>query len=769
MNVTIHRDFPFLSQWKSFPSGSASSAPLGDDLRGVIDALTRDQRPPVSPAFAGLAQGSAVPYDLGDGHALITLQAGDFAVLYAVGDQHWVREWLVQHTDVRLLVEIDGERVRLYVRGDVAAADIELEPVTHAGGPLLPRLTGIDWQKIIGHRGIARRLLGWDGDNVDELHRALNDLEQLKGGTDRADLVLTVIHYLMSGRDEEAKAAVQSWLGSGHLVDVRDAPVPECPLASQADPEQIAVLNNLSDSEIDRLLSTHFQDWMQFLHPEQKKIVDADHPHPVVLRGVSGSGKTVVLVHRACRLARKGPQTKVLAIAWNHDLAMLIYGLVSLLAEDDELPNLTVLSLTGYLRQFIQQSGYDSALERWTDYLRDGSLDNDPPRLGPAYRDELFAVQKDYVYATRFRNFLGDAAHANPDTVRGLARLLRKTDFPEYLRDEVNYARSLASCWDGYAEYLTVNRRGRAIRFDKPARQRILELTRAWERYQWHHGFLDPATMFQMVRLLIREGTPIPPRLRFDHILVDEFQDLSTLEVNFLAEIPEAAQNGLFFAGDDAQRVCVKQLRLADTSVGQPAYRSYLRKNYRNTVEVLEAANALMSVAKKELAKSFDDRGEDFELLEPQYSSRHGPKPRLVKSADPVAAAWQLAASRAQAGSPPCSICLVSLNEEAIPLRLILDACPSGWEAGLLTGAYLQNSHQFVISDVLGVKGFEFSHVLILGAERGVLPRPGIPEREQWRDVLRLYAVMTRARNEIHFFYRKKPSSLLKLMRPLLA
>jgi hypothetical protein len=53
-------------------------------------------------------------------------------------------------------------------------------------------------------------------------------------------------------------------------------------------------------------------DWMLFLHPEQKKVSERDFRGPARLRGVSGSGKTSVLVHRARFLAKKYHQPVLL-------------------------------------------------------------------------------------------------------------------------------------------------------------------------------------------------------------------------------------------------------------------------------------------------------------------------------------------------------------------------------------------------------------------------------------------------------------------------
>jgi superfamily I DNA/RNA helicase len=108
------------------------------------------------------------------------------------------------------------------------------------------------------------------------------------------------------------------------------------------------------------------------------------------------------------------------------------------------------------------------------------------------------------------------------------------------------------------------------------------------------------------------------------------------------------------------------------------------------------------------------------------------------------------------------------MNTQEVPLESILEACPPILDAALLRGDYLSRPYQFVVSDALGIKGFEFSNVLIVGVEDGMFPLPGLPQAEQWRDALRLYSAMTRGRNEVHFFCRQKPSGPFQEMKRFL-
>ncbi|MEM0969104.1 MAG: 3'-5' exonuclease [Verrucomicrobiota bacterium] len=95
-------------------------------------------------------------------------------------------------------------------------------------------------------------------------------------------------------------------------------------------------------------------------------------------------------------------------------------------------------------------------------------------------------------------------------------------------------------------------------------------------------------------------------------------------------------------------------------------------------------------------------------------------------------------------------------------MEAIVEACPEGAEVGLLSGRYMTTPEQFVVSDLASIKGFEFTQVLIVGADEGILPAPEIPIEERWREVRRLYVAITRGRDEVHLFHSGKPTPLLQ-------
>ena len=47
------------------------------------------------------------------------------------------------------------------------------------------------------------------------------------------------------------------------------------------------------------------EDWMIFLHPDQRTVVQRRYEGPARVRGSAGTGKTVVALHRAVELAKR--------------------------------------------------------------------------------------------------------------------------------------------------------------------------------------------------------------------------------------------------------------------------------------------------------------------------------------------------------------------------------------------------------------------------------------------------------------------------------
>jgi hypothetical protein len=72
--------------------------------------------------------------------------------------------------------------------------------------------------------------------------------------------------------------------------------------------------------ELSVALEAPWDDWAVFLHPAQQEFVDRDFNGPARIIGSAGTGKTVVALHRAVRLAGESANNEVLLTTFSHGL-----------------------------------------------------------------------------------------------------------------------------------------------------------------------------------------------------------------------------------------------------------------------------------------------------------------------------------------------------------------------------------------------------------------------------------------------------------------
>jgi len=139
----------------------------------------------------------------------------------------------------------------------------------------------------------------------------------------------------------------------------------------------------------------------------------------------------------------------------------------------------------------------------------------------------------------------------------------------------------------------------------------------------WHHLMAEPAAAAAV-------------RQRFDHVLVDEYQDTNALQAAILHALkPDGT--GLTVVGDDAQAIfsfraaTVDNMREFPRRFATPAAVVTLEENYRSTQPILDACNAVIGLASDGFAKRL-------------FSSRRSrQKPVLVTTEDEAAQAEYVA------------------------------------------------------------------------------------------------------------------------------
>jgi DNA helicase II / ATP-dependent DNA helicase PcrA len=114
---------------------------------------------------------------------------------------------------------------------------------------------------------------------------------------------------------------------------------------------------------------------------------------------------------------------------------------------------------------------------------------------------------------------------------------------------------------------------------------------------------------------------------RFDHLLVDEYQDTNALQGEIVLRLRPLGR-GLTVVGDDAQAIysfraaTVRNILDFPRAFDPPAHVVTLERNYRSSGAILAAANAAIALAPERFAKTL------------RTKRAHGPLPALVTVAD---------------------------------------------------------------------------------------------------------------------------------------
>jgi DNA helicase-2/ATP-dependent DNA helicase PcrA len=96
---------------------------------------------------------------------------------------------------------------------------------------------------------------------------------------------------------------------------------------------------------------------------------------------------------------------------------------------------------------------------------------------------------------------------------------------------------------------------------------------------------------------------------RFDHVLVDEYQDTNRLQASILLALKPDGR-GLTVVGDDAQAIysfraaTIRNILDFPAQFDRPAKIVTLDRNYRSTQPILEASNAVIGLAKERFTKN---------------------------------------------------------------------------------------------------------------------------------------------------------------------
>ncbi|MBX3648985.1 MAG: DEAD/DEAH box helicase [Rhodocyclaceae bacterium] len=464
----------------------------------------------------------------------------------------------------------------------------------------------------------------------------------------------------------EAAEALLEYVSSGILK--KPAPVTVAdPFAHPDALRRFRVVENVE--ELEQALSYPWDRWIVFLHPSQRDLVEKDFAGPARVAGSAGTGKTVVALHRARRLARD-PAARVLLTTFSDPLAFALERKLQILAADkiEVVPRITVASFEGAARELYQLA-----------------FGGKPPLANDDIIESLLTKAAAQVGANVTERFL----------------------FSEWTH--------VVDAWQikSADQYAAVPRLGRKNRMGAKQRDRLWPVFDAVLKELATRGFETRASMFEA----LRQHYDLQPTKPFTHVVVDEAQDLGVPELKFLRVIAPDSNNTLFFAGDLGQRIFQQPFSWKHLGIDVQGRSVTLKVNYRTSHQIREAADRLFSGPISDVDGRQEDRRGTVSVF-------NGPVPVIAlhdsQDAEIAAVAKFIEEALADGTQPEEIGVFVRTRNELARARAAIEA--SG-----RTAAEITPRKEGAISAVrIGImhlaKGLEFKVVAVMACDEDIVP-----------------------------------------------
>lgn len=474
----------------------------------------------------------------------------------------------------------------------------------------------------------------------------------------------------------------------------------------------------------------NFAHWRVFLHPEQREHATASTRGAFRLSGGAGTGKTVVLLHRARHLHAQDPTARIVLTTYNKTLAASLRA------------HLLLLDKTVQIAKQLGEPGiYIGTVDAisWRLVSRAAGYGLD---VQHAATELLGRPRTQVVQAT---------AHGAWDAALwgaggALAPSVRTADFLAAEYGTVVVPGRIAT----RDQYLQVRRQGRGVALARAQRLAVWDVIEAYRAATASAGTTDYDEKAMIAAAALDASAAATGRRVADYVLVDEAQDLTPARLVLLRALVAAGPDDLLLAEDSQQRIYAPRTVLSRHGIHVVGRSRRLRLNYRTTAQNLDYATSILA------GHETLDMEDGVVDGAGSRSARSGPSP-VVEGYDTLDEAHETTVRTVRAwladGTAPETIAvLVRTGNDGTTLSRNLtqhDVPNQYYGANDTPGA-----GRVAVMTMHRSKGMEFRNVVVFGATAESLKavdrspegdRPDVLQRERSL----LYVATTRARDRV--------------------
>ncbi|EHB48620.1 UvrD/REP helicase [Mycolicibacterium rhodesiae JS60] len=474
--------------------------------------------------------------------------------------------------------------------------------------------------------------------------------------------------------------------------------------------------------ELMNVFAYPFATWRVYLHPTQRTVVEASFKGPARVTGGPGTGKTVVALHRAHRLAQRA-EGRVLVTTFTSTLSDTLRSGLDMIVDDDaaddriEVANVDRLAHKVFRRAHGAPNllSADDEKSMWSSIVE---------KLGVSFTDVFLAEEWRHVV---------------------LARRISTAE-----------------------EYLAAKRTGRGRPLGSSQRAQVWQAMWEFEQALAELGAWTHETIRREATALL-EATSVKP---YRHIVIDEAQDLSPDQWRLLRAAVAEKPDDIFIAGDTHQRIYDSRVSLRDVGINVTGRSTRLNLNYRTTAEILGWSLGLLR------GQPIDDMEGGLDSIAGCKSYVHGAAPNL-QGFETLDAETTFIAAAVKGwiteGVAPAEIG-VAVRAKWLGTKVAAVLKAEGIPSVDLAKA-TKDDDAVHVGTMHRMKGLEFRCVSVAGVGAQLVPAPNAVtaaeddkqthDQDLERERCLLFVACTRAREELLVTWHGEPSPFLTAIAPI--